>query len=73
MQKVVSNSSPIIHLSKIEKLHLLKEFFGIITIPETVYRECVIEGKDRLEAELIKNTDWIRVSQVKDKKLVKLL
>lgn len=73
MQKVVSNSSPIIHLSKIEKLYLLKEYFDIITIPETVYRECVIEGKNRLEADLIKNAEWIKVSRVNDKKLVKLL
>ena len=27
MQKVVSNSSPLIHLTKIEKLTLLKEYF----------------------------------------------
>ena len=73
MQKVVSNSSPIIHLSKIGKLNLLKEYFDTITIPEIVYRESVMEGKDRVEVELIKNAEWIKVSQVKDKKFVKLL
>lgn len=73
MQKVVSNSSPIIHLAKIRKLNLLKEYFQTITIPEIVYRECIVEGKDREEVELIKNADWIKTLQVKDQKLVKLL
>lgn len=73
MQKVVSNSSPIIHLSKIGKLSLLKDFFDAITIPEIVYRESIMEGKDRVEVELIKNAEWIKVSRVKDQKLVKLL
>ena len=61
MHKVVSNSSPIIHLSKIGKLELLKEYFQIVLIPEAVYRETVIEGKDRKEVEAIKNAGWIKV------------
>ncbi len=73
MHKVVSNSSPIIHLSKIGKLELLKEYFQIVLIPEAVYRETVIEGKDRKEVEAIKNAGWIKVLQVKDQNLVKLL
>jgi len=73
MQKVVSNSSSLIHLAKIGKLELLKEYFQIITIPEAVFRECVVEGKDREEVVLIKSADWLKVSQVNDKKLVRLL
>jgi len=73
MPKVVSNSSTIIHLSKINRLDLLQDFFQKILIPEAVYRECVLEGKDREEVTLIKNSEWINVLEVKDKKLVKLL
>lgn len=40
----VSNSTPIIALSKIEKLHLLKDYFKEIYIPEAVYEEVVIRG-----------------------------
>lgn len=73
MPKVVSNSSPIIHLAKIGKLELLKEYFQTITIPEAVFRECALEGKAREEVEIIKNADWIRVMQVESKKMVRLL
>ena len=73
MQKVVSNSSSLIHLAKIGKLELLRIYFRTITIPEAVLRECVLEGKDREEVELIKSADWLKVSQVSDKNLVRLL
>ncbi|MCD6264756.1 MAG: DUF3368 domain-containing protein [Deltaproteobacteria bacterium] len=73
MQRVVSNSSPLIHPAKIERTELLKEYFQAITIPEAVYKECVVEGKDREEVQLIKNASWIRVLRVEDRKLVKLL
>jgi hypothetical protein len=73
MQKVVSNSSPIIYLAKIGKLSLLREYFNTIMVPESVFKECVAEGKDRKEVEAIKKAEWIRVAEVQDKKLVKLL
>lgn len=73
MQKIVSNSSPIIHLAKIGKLELLKDFYEIVVVPEAVYRECTMEGKERAEVELIRNADWLKISQANDKKLVKLL
>jgi len=73
MQKVVSNSSPIIHLAKIGKLSLLRKYFNTIMVPESVFKECVAEGKDRKEVEAVKKAEWIRVAEVQDKKLVKLL
>jgi len=73
MGKVVSNSSPIIHLAKIGKLDLLKHYFHTITVPESVIRESVAEGEHRQEIEVIKDANWIKVLEVKDKKLVKLL
>ncbi len=73
MLKVVSNSSPIIHLAKIGKLWLLKDFFGTVVVPGAVYKECVVEGKERAEVALMRNADWLKVLQVNDKKLVRLL
>lgn len=73
MQKVISNSSPIIHLAKIGKLDFLKEYFQTIIIPEAVYRECIIEGKERDEVKLIKQATWIKVVKVEEQTLVKLL
>ena len=66
MPKVVCNSSPLIHLAKIGKLELLKDYFTEISIPEAVYRECVIDGKDREDAKRIENAAWIRVVDIRN-------
>jgi uncharacterized protein len=73
MQKVISNSSVLIHLAKINELGLLKEFYQTITIPETVWKECVVEVESRYEVAIIKDAEWINVEKVKDQNLVKLL
>jgi len=43
---IVSNSGPLIHLAKIDRLNLLKELFGEVTIPLEVKLEVVDRGKD---------------------------
>lgn len=53
MPKVVCNSSPLIHLAKVGKLELLKDYFTEILIPEAVYRECVVDGRDKEDAKRI--------------------
>ena len=73
MLKVVSNSSPLIHLAKIGQLDLLKCFFDEIIVPEAVYNECVVEGKDREDAKKIEKTEWIKVAIIRDKNLKKAL
>lgn len=45
--KAVSDSTPLIHLSKIGCLELLKKFFKEIIISEGVFKEVVVEGKNR--------------------------
>jgi len=73
MQKVVSNSSPIIHLAKIDKLYLLMEYFREIIIPDAVFQECIPDGKSHKEIELIKNTQWIKIEKVSNSNMVRLL
>jgi len=73
LPRVISNSSPLIHLAKIEQLDLLKHFFNEITVPEAVHKECVIEGMDREDAKKIENADWIKVERVRDENLKKAL
>lgn len=73
---VVSNSSPIINLSKIDCLFLLEKIFKKIIIPHAVYDELVVKGSekefsDKIES-LIDNKVLI-VNEVKDKPLVKAL
>ncbi len=73
MPKVVSNSSPLIHLAKINRLDLLKSYFQNVIISEAVYRECVVDGKDRHDVELIKKADWIKLFKIKDQRLTRIL
>ena len=46
MKIAVSNSSPLILLSKINKLEILTHTYDLIYIPEEVYEETVKKGLD---------------------------
>ncbi len=41
---VISNSSPLVALSSIDQLKILQQMFGIITIPEAVFQETVVQN-----------------------------
>ena len=70
---VVSNSSPLIALAKIGKLHILRELFGEITIPKAVWDEVVVKGRGKPGAEEVEKAEWIKVMDVKDKLSVEVL
>ncbi len=70
---VVSNSSPLIVLAKIEKLHILKDLFGKITIPKAVWNEIVVKGKGKPGAEEVEKAKWIEIKEVGDKLSVEVL
>lgn len=75
-EMIVSNSGPLIHLAKIDRLKLLKELFGEVIIPPEVRIEVVDRGKDEgmADAFLIENevengwivTDRSNSNKVKD-------
>ncbi|MFO7792722.1 MAG: hypothetical protein ACQESD_05875 [Thermoplasmatota archaeon] len=69
LPKVVSNSSPLIHLSKIGLLDILNELFNEIIVPEAVYDECVVEGGGRKDAESIEKAEWIKTKPIKEEHL----
>ena len=73
MLKVVSNSSPLIHLGKISLLDLLAEQFGRILIPRAVWREAVEEGRDEPDAKAIAAASWIKVEEVHSSPLLTTL
>ncbi|MDO9517968.1 MAG: DUF3368 domain-containing protein [Methanosarcinaceae archaeon] len=60
----VSNSTPLIALSKIGKIELLREYFGQIYIPKAVYEEVVVNGGILYGAEEVAKADWIIVENV---------
>ena len=61
--KVVSNSSPLIFLSAIGMLDLLKAEFGEILVPEAVYDE--VTSNELKGSNEVKHAEWIKVQAVK--------
>ncbi len=70
---MVSDSSPLIHLSRIGRLGLLRDLFGEVLIPEAVYREVVVEGGDRPGAREVARAPWIRVAGIRSEHLKRAL
>ena len=71
---IVSNSSPLIIIGKINELDLLKALYKQITMPNEVYIEVVEIGKEKNEADafLIEeaiNDGWIKVENLNKKEL----
>lgn len=67
--KVVSNASPLIYLSKIGRLRILHDLFGVISIPDAVASE-ILRGKDlsdgfasAMDVEDAIETGWIKVEE----------
>ena len=51
MRRVIVNSTPIITLCNIGKLHLLKDLYGQITIPQAVYEEITTKQERKQQQE----------------------
>lgn len=64
--KVVTNSTPLIARSKINRIELLREVYGSIYIPEEVYTEVVVIGVGKPGAEEVASADWIVCQPVTD-------
>jgi len=69
--KVVSNSSPLIFLSAIRSLDILRIEFGEVMIPEMVYQE--VTANDLKGSREVKDADWITVVAVRDMEHIALL
>jgi predicted nucleic acid-binding protein len=50
---VISNSSPLIALARVGSLYILKELFGNVFIPDSVYQEAVLETSITIQKESI--------------------
>ncbi len=70
MQYIISNATPLIYLAKADQLSLLHEMFETIFIPDAVYSEVVIHGKNKGENDAFRiegavKDGWIVVKKVK--------
>ena len=70
---VVSNAGPLISLSAVSQLDLLRTLFGQITIPQAVYDEVVVHGEGEPGSREVGESDWIKIQHVKDHLAVELL
>lgn len=72
MRKVVSNTTPLISLSKISKIELLKLIYREIIIPKGVFEEYQ-KGKNKEFYRDISKFDWIKVTDVENEKTFEFL
>ena len=70
---IVSDTTPIISLMKIEQLYLLEKMFGYIVIPKAVYDELTVNEKFAKEILKIKEAEFIKVGEVKNDSSVNIL
>lgn len=67
--KVVSNTSPLINLSRIGRLDLLKSLFGELWIPRAVWQEVVVQGEGMMGAAWVRDASWIRTFDIQNQPL----
>jgi predicted nucleic acid-binding protein len=63
MPKVISNTTPILSLLKIDRLNLLRDLYGTVMIPQAVYRE-IEAGKDTAFYVDLTKITWIKIEQI---------
>ena len=73
LELVVSNSGPLITLSTIGRLDLLKSLFVRIAVPQAVYEEVVIQGQGEPGSKEVAEAEWIHTVPVQDRLAVNLL
>ena len=61
---VVSDTTPLISLLKINRLDLLKKLFGDVLIPQAVFDELTDDERFRLEADQIREKKFIVVKTI---------
>jgi uncharacterized protein len=62
---IVSNTTPISELAKVEQLQLLRDVFGQVIIPQEVYDELMVGNHPAVLA--MQSANWIEVRAVSDR------
>ena len=70
---VVSDTTPLISLLKINRIDLLEKLFGEVLIPEAVFNELTIDERFQLEANQIRQKKYITVKTITNLNAVNLL
>jgi uncharacterized protein len=60
--KIISNTTPLIGLASIGKFELLQQLFETIIIPQAVYDEAVVSGREKGGAKQeISSSEYVEV------------
>lgn len=70
MPKIVSNTTPIISLLKLNRLDLFQKLYTRIYIPYAVYEE-IEAGKTKGYYKDLSKIDWISITKIQDKHAIK--
>jgi predicted nucleic acid-binding protein len=70
---VVSNTSPIVNLAVVGQLDLLRQLYGKVVIPQSVYHEIAVIGAGQPGATEVSTFEWIETRQVTDRPLLAAL
>ena len=60
---IVSDTSPLINLAAIGQINLIPLLFGSVILPQAVFDEITIRGKDKTGAIDIQSANWVIVKQ----------
>lgn len=64
---IVADATPFIAFARGGHLDLVPKVAGKVAIPDAVYQEVVVEGKDRPGSKEVKSADWIEVMEIADR------
>ena len=70
---VVSDTTPLITLMKVGRLNILHSLFGEVCIPKAVFSEVTGNETFENEADIIRNSEYIKVVMVRDQRQVEFL
>lgn len=70
---VLSDTTPIISLLKIDRLYLLEKLFDEVLIPSAVYQELTSNSRFQAEAKTIRECAFIKTVSVENEELVRSL
>ncbi len=70
---VVSDTTPLISLLKIDRIDLLEKLFGQVLIPQAVFDELTVDERFKLEADQIRQRQFIIIKAIQNHQSANIL
>ncbi len=70
---VVSDTTPLISLLKIDRIDLLEKLFGQVLIPQAVFDELTVDERFKLEADQIRQRQFIIIKAIQNPQSANIL